>query len=85
MPLRNTVPEVNDVERVFDEATEQAHVRSRCAVGKLVSGLEVVEPGLTWPPEWRPDPGDEVPANAAESYYCVVVARKGGLPGDGGG
>ena len=25
--------------------------------------------------EWRPDPGDEVPANAAESYYCVVVAR----------
>ena len=24
----------------------------------------------------RPDPGDEVPANAAESYYCVVVARK---------
>jgi hypothetical protein len=27
------------------------------------------------PPEWRPDPGDEVPDNAAESYYCVVVAR----------
>jgi trans-aconitate methyltransferase len=72
----DTVPEVNDVERVFDEATEQAHVRSRSAVMKLVSGLEVVEPGLTWPPEWRPDPGDEVPANAAESYYCVVVARK---------
>jgi hypothetical protein len=33
------------------------------------------EPGLAWPPEWRPDPGDEVPGNAAESYYCVVVAR----------
>jgi len=76
----DTVPEVNDVERVFDEATEQAHVRSRSAVMKLVSGLEVVEPGLTWPPQWRPDPGDEVPANAAESYYCVVVARKRGQP-----
>jgi S-adenosyl methyltransferase len=72
----DTVPEVHDVERVFDEATEQAHVRSRSEVRKLVSGLEVVEPGLTWPPEWRPDPGDEIPANAAESYYCVVVARK---------
>jgi len=34
-----------------------------------------VAPGLAWPPEWRPDPGEEVPANAAESYYCVVVAR----------
>jgi S-adenosyl methyltransferase len=81
----DTIPEVNDVERVFDEATEQAHVRSRSAVMKLVAGLEVVEPGLTWPPEWRPDPGEEVPANAAESYYCVVVARKRERPGAAGG
>jgi len=72
----DTVPEVNDVERVFDDATEQAHVRSRADIVKLVSGLELIEPGLTWPPEWRPDPGDVVPPNAAESYYCVVVARK---------
>jgi hypothetical protein len=72
------IPQVRDVERVFDEATEQAHVRTRDAVRQLVPGLEVVEPGLTWPPQWRPDPGDEVPPNAAESYYCVVVARKPG-------
>jgi SAM-dependent methyltransferase len=70
------VPAVNDVERVFDEATEQAHVRSRSEVTKLVAGLEIIEPGLVWPPQWRPDPGDVIPANAAESYYCVVVARK---------
>ncbi|HEY2576876.1 MAG TPA: SAM-dependent methyltransferase [Streptosporangiaceae bacterium] len=72
----DTVPEVSDVERVFDEATEQAHVRSRTKIAKLVAGLEILEPGLAWPPEWRPDSKDEVPANAAESYYCVVVARK---------
>ena len=72
----DTVPEVNDVERVFDEATEQAHVRSRADIARLVAGMEILEPGLAWPPEWRPDPGDEIPANAAESYYCVVVARK---------
>jgi S-adenosyl methyltransferase len=72
----DTVPEVNDVERVFDEATQQAHVRSRDGVARLVAGMEIIEPGLVWPPEWRPDPGDEIPANAAESYYCVVVARK---------
>jgi hypothetical protein len=70
------VPAVNDVERIFDEATEQAHVRSRSQVARLVAGLEIIEPGLVWPPEWRPDPGEPVPANAAESYYCVVVARK---------
>ena len=72
----DAVPEVSDVERVFDEATEQAHVRTRAGIAKLVEGMEIVEPGLVWPPQWRPDPGDEIPANAAESYYCVVVARK---------
>jgi O-methyltransferase involved in polyketide biosynthesis len=70
------VPEVSDVERVFDEATEQARVRSRAEVRKLVAGLDPIEPGLTWPPVWRPDPGDVLPPNAAEAYYCVVVARK---------
>jgi S-adenosyl methyltransferase len=69
------VPEVKDVERVFDEATTPAHVRSRAQIKELVAGMEIVEPGLTWPPQWRPEPGEEVPANAAESYYCVVVAR----------
>ena len=104
----DTVPEVNDVERVFDEATEQAHVRSRAGIMKFVASMELIEPGLAWPPLWRrpgrppgstataadgssvhrraalagPEsglplgPGDPVPANAAESYYCVLVARK---------
>jgi hypothetical protein len=71
----DTVPEVNDVERIFDEATTPAHVRSRAQIRQLVAGMEIIEPGLTWPPQWRPDPGEEVPANAAESYYCVLVAR----------
>jgi S-adenosyl methyltransferase len=71
----DTVPEVNDVERVFDESTTPAHVRTREQVSRLVAGMEIIEPGLTWPPLWRPDPGDELPANPEESYYCVIVAR----------
>jgi hypothetical protein len=70
------VPEVRDVARVFAKATESAHVRSRAEVAKLISGLEIIEPGLVWPPQWRPDPRDAVPADAAASYYCVVAARK---------
>ena len=72
----DAIPAVSDLERVFDEATEQAHVRSRAAIRALVAGLEIIEPGLVWPPEWRPDPGEPIPANVAESYYCVLVARK---------
>ena len=74
----DTVPEVSYVEQVFKEATEQAHVRSRDQVARLVAGLEIIEPGLVWPPEWRPDPGEPRPASVAGSYYCVVVAR---IPG----
>jgi O-methyltransferase involved in polyketide biosynthesis len=70
------IPEVRDAARVFDEATEQAHVRTRAAIGKLVAGMEIVEPGLVWAPEWWPDHGEAVPANVAEAYYCVLVARK---------
>ncbi|HEV2537992.1 MAG TPA: SAM-dependent methyltransferase [Streptosporangiaceae bacterium] len=71
----DTVPEVNDVERIFDESTTPAHVRTRAQVSQLVAEMEIIEPGLTWPPLWRPDPGDELPVNPEESYYCVIVAR----------
>jgi hypothetical protein len=36
----------------------------------------IIARGLVGPPPGRPHPGDVIPANAAESYYCVVVARK---------
>ena len=73
---RRSSAHVGGVERVFDEATTRAHVRSRNEIRQLVAGMDIIEPGLAWPPEWRPDPGKEIPANAAESYYYVVVARK---------
>src|SRR6185369_7957066 len=48
------IPEVNDVERAFDEATTPAHVRSRAAIRDLIAGMDIIAPGLAWPPEWRP-------------------------------
>jgi hypothetical protein len=72
----DAVPEVGDAERIFDKATERARVRSRAEVLELVPGLELVEPGLVWLPEWHPDPDTPMPENIAESYYCAVVARK---------
>jgi hypothetical protein len=70
------VPGVADVQRLFDKATEGAHVRRRSEVKKLVAGLDIVEPGLVRPPQWRPDDGDATPANPAGSCYCAMVARK---------
>jgi hypothetical protein len=67
---------VDDAAKVFGQATEQAHVRSRMEIAKLVVGLDVVEPGLVWTPQWRPEPGAVLPPDAGESYCCAVVARK---------
>jgi hypothetical protein len=35
------------------------HLRSPEAFAAFFDGLEVVEPGIVSPPDWRPDPGDE--------------------------
>jgi len=69
-------PEVTEAARELDEATEQGHARSRAAIADLVAGMDILEPGLVWLPQWRPDPGEAVPANAAECYVCALLARK---------
>jgi hypothetical protein len=64
------------VRNVYDEATAQGHVRGRNEVLELVRGLELVEPGLVWIPQWRPEPGAEIPPRPEESYGYALVARK---------
>ncbi|HKT04773.1 MAG TPA: SAM-dependent methyltransferase [Rugosimonospora sp.] len=37
-------------------------VRTRAEVERFFTGLELVDPGVTWVHEWRPDPGEPAPA-----------------------
>lgn len=69
-------PAAAEAAKVFDEATTPMYVRTRADVLGLVAGLELVEPGLVWTPQWRPDPGGEVPRNPQESHCYALVARK---------
>ncbi|HEY0718992.1 MAG TPA: SAM-dependent methyltransferase, partial [Streptosporangiaceae bacterium] len=73
----DAVPGVNDAAAIYRQSTSSAHVRSRDQLQRLIKGLELVEPGIVWLPEWRPDPGSEPPANPAEAYFYALVARKG--------
>src|ERR1019366_618931 len=50
----DAVAGVADAARVFDRATERAYVRTGPEIAKLVVGLDTVEPGLVWTPDWRP-------------------------------
>jgi hypothetical protein len=70
------VPQVRAAARVWDAATTRVFVRSRAEVAALVTGLDVVAPGLVWTPEWHPEPGEQVAGSPGDSYYYALVARK---------
>jgi hypothetical protein len=44
----------------------------------MVAGLDLVEPGLVWGPQWRPDPDAKPDPDPGRSHVYVVVARKPG-------
>jgi len=49
--------------------------RSRAELAALLSGFDIVEPGIVWAPEWRPDPGDEPDPAPADTEIYALVAR----------
>jgi hypothetical protein len=69
-------PAVDDVVDVYAEATAQGYPRRRDQVLAMVRGLDLVEPGMVWIPQWRPEPGAEMPAHPEQSYAYALVARK---------
>jgi SAM-dependent methyltransferase len=44
-------------EGVYRQASSQLHVRPPADVLRFFEGFELVEPGLAWITEWRPEPG----------------------------
>jgi len=51
---------------VYRQASSQLHVRSLADVRRFFGSLELVEPGLVWITEWRPEPG-AAPTGRAQS------------------
>lgn len=62
--------------REYQQRTRTAPIsRDGDQLAALLTGLDVVEPGIVWAPEWRPDPGDEVPDDPSETEIRAMVAR----------
>ena len=49
--------EAGQAEVVYRRASAQLHVRPLPEVLRFFDGFELVDPGLTWIAEWRPEPG----------------------------
>jgi S-adenosyl methyltransferase len=72
----DAVPGVNDAAAVYQQSTSSAHVRSREHIERLIEGLDLVDPGIVWLPQWRPDPDAEPVPNPSDAYFYALVARK---------
>jgi hypothetical protein len=70
---------VQGVTNVYQNASAQMHVRSRKEIARFFDGFEVIEPGVVWIADWRPDP-DTRPAGRPDSLYGGV-GRKILAPG----
>jgi hypothetical protein len=77
----------SEVKREVGEAFEtvyntrvaaQASIRGREEIMRFFDGFTLVEPGLVYTPQWRPDPGEEVPADLEDFWLLAGVGVREG-------
>ncbi|MBO4209595.1 SAM-dependent methyltransferase [Micromonospora echinofusca] len=73
---RATDEEKREAERVYRNTDNPLTVRSRTALTALFDGFDLVDPGVVWVPEWRPDSPDAA-EHAAQSAFIGGVGRLG--------
>ncbi|WP_433511720.1 SAM-dependent methyltransferase [Nonomuraea sp. CA-143628] len=63
---------------VYRRASAPLTLRTRRRIEELWAGFELVEPGLTWLPQWRPDEADliDLAAGPESSLILCGVGRK---------
>jgi hypothetical protein len=71
-----------DVRRVHDVYRKQTatilRLRTRPEIEQYFEGLELLEPGVVWLTDWRPEPDDPMPSEDDVAYYVTAggVGRK---------
>jgi hypothetical protein len=76
---RDARPDTADNATAVYTSRVPAHlrVRTRDEIAALLDGFTLVEPGLVWIPQWRPDSPADVPENPEQFWALVGVARLG--------
>jgi SAM-dependent methyltransferase len=68
--------EMAKVKEIYQSTATPVTYRSLDRIGELFDGWEVVEPGVVWVPQWRPDWPDEVGHDPASTSIGGAVGRK---------
>jgi hypothetical protein len=72
----NSSAEARANERVLRESLGRGQTRSREEIARFFDGLDLVEPGLVYLPQWRPDEPVTVPLDPGGKLMLVAVGRK---------
>ena len=77
-PPRATLPWPRPLETVYNRSVStQVHVRSRDEILRFFDGFELLDPGLVYIPQWRPDSPADPPGDPSKFWGELVgVARK---------
>lgn len=72
----NSSPEARANEQVLRASLGRGQTRSRAEIESFFDGLDLVEPGLVYLPEWRPDEPVGLPLDPGSKLMLVGVGRK---------
>ncbi|WP_399094214.1 SAM-dependent methyltransferase [Streptomyces sp. BBFR2] len=64
------------IDSLYQEEYTEFTLRSRAQIDALLDGFEPVEPGMVYPPLWRPDDPERVTENPERYSSVVGLARK---------
>jgi trans-aconitate methyltransferase len=71
--LRSTVFDVAELTKRLNEGMgTRMRARSREEVARFFTGLELLPPGIVPTPQWRPDPGQDLPEDNTNSAYAAA-------------
>ncbi len=64
-------------EKVYQSSVpSEGRTRSRAEIMALFAGFDLVEPGLVYLPQWRPDSPADVPDDPSSVWFLAGVGRK---------
>jgi hypothetical protein len=65
-----------EAHQTYERTTTPGLARTRAEILDLMSGTDLIEPGIVWTPQWRPDSPDEVDDHPGRSLMYAAVGRK---------
>ena len=77
-PTSEGIPQVilEEGRKVYARSTHPAMLRSRAQIEALFAGFDLIEPGVVYPPLWRPIDADDLAVNHPEqSQFFVGIGR----------